>query len=562
MRHQVATVTVVSWVWMLGQGLFLGATPAVAAENEKSDAEVRRPEHIHASGFHVSPPLRDVEAAPPKTGFVVERELPIRRRVPRQAPQLPAVDTTTQVSHAPLRVPLPTRSFDGIRNSQNGSINGFLTVPPDPNGDVGPAHYVQTVNNLLQVFDKNTGKALLPSPKPLGGLFASLGGSCADTFNSSDPVVLYDHLADRWVVGFAGNVFAGPPFYQCLAVSKTGDPTGSYFLYAFRMPNDWLNDYGKLGVWPDAYYMTDNQFQGNAFVGVGVFAFDRTKMLAGDATAGFLYVNLGAGASTANLFGMLPADLDGPAPPVGTPNYLMVLTAPEFGDASDAVRLFTFHADFSNPNASTLSERSESPIPTARFNPNLCNFQISCIPQPRPGPRLDPLSDRLLHRLQYRNLGSSEMLVVTHTVNVGLGGKNLAGIRYYAAARALSAGTPFGMQQQGTFAPDANHRWMGSAAIDKQGNLMVGYSVSSSSLFPSIRYAGRAVGDPPGLSEATLQAGGGVQKSSSHRWGDYTMLSVDPVDSCTFWYTNEYYAVSSNLQWQTRIGSVKFPSCQ
>ena len=562
MRRQATAVTVLALVGILGPAPRLGATQAIAAESEKSKTEGAKPEQHQASGFHVSPPLRDLEAGPPKAGFVVEREMPIRRRATRRALQPAVGDATTQASPVPSRLPLPTISFEGLRNSQNGSVNGFLTLPPDTNGDVGPVHYVQTVNNLVQVFDKKTGKALLPSPKPLGGLFASLGGSCADTYNSSDPVVLYDHLADRWVLGFAGNVFAGPPFYQCVAVSKTNDPTGSYFLYVFRMPNDWLNDYAKLGVWPDAYYMTDNQFQGNTFVGVGVLALDRTKMLAGDATAGFLYVNLGAQASTANLFGMLPADLDGQAPPLGTPGYFLVLTAPEFGDTADALRLFQFHVDFSNPSASTWTERPESPIPTAHFNPNLCNFQISCIPQPRPGPGLDPLSDWLLYRLQYRNLGSAETLVVTHTVNASPSGKNLAGIRYYEVVRTLLPGTSFGIQQQGTFAPDTNQRWMGSAAIDKQGNLLVGYSVSSKSLFPSIRYAGRAVGDPPGLSEATLQTGGGAQTSSSHRWGDYTMLSVDPVDNCTFWYTNEYYAASSNLQWQTRIGSVKFPSCQ
>ena len=285
-------------------------------------------------------------------------------------------------------------------------------------------------------------------------------------------------------LSFMGNVFAGPPFYQCLAVSKAGDPTGSYFLYAFQMPNNFLNDYPKLSVWPDAYYMTDNQFQGNTLKGIGAFAFDRTKLLQGDPTAGFIYFNLGAQSSTAILFGMLPADLDGTAPPIGTPSYLMVFTAPECGDPSDALRLFTFHVDFATPSNSTFTERPESSLPTAPFNPNVCNFQTNCIPQPRPGQGLDALSDRLMYRLQYRNLGASEALVVTHTVNAGGRKNTVAGVRYYVVGRALSAGSGFRIQEQATFAPDSHHRWMGSAAMDKQGNLMLGCSVSSSSLVP------------------------------------------------------------------------------
>ena len=261
---------------------------------------------------------------------------------------------------------------------------------------------------------------------------------------------------------------------------------------------------------------------------------------------------------------MLPSDLDGPPPAVGTPNYFVVLTAREFTDPSDALRVFEFHADFSNPTSSTFTERPESPILTAPFNPNLCNFSLNCIPQPLPIIKLDAISDRLMYRLQYRNLGASESLVVNHTVNVGGTGEDHAGVRYYKVVRNLPAGS-FVIQEQATFAPDSDNRWMGSAAIDKQGNLVVGYSVSSATTFPSIRYAGRLATDPPGSlfqGEVTLQAGGGSQGSFSHRWGDYSLLAVDPVDDCTFWYTTEYYSATSQSLWQTRIGNFKFPSCQ
>ncbi|MBI3782174.1 MAG: hypothetical protein HY270_02115 [Deltaproteobacteria bacterium] len=465
--------------------------------------------------------------------------------------------------------PSTTLSFEGISNSNNSATLGLLVVPPDPNGDVGGSQYVQAANLLVQVFDKNTGNPLLPHPPTtpapilISSLFAGFGSPC-ETTDDGDAIVLYDGLADRWLISQFSTT--GPPYHQCIAVSKGSDATGAYYLYDFAMPNSKFNDYPKFGVWADAYYMTDNQFASlsGSFQGGGVFAFDRSKMLAGDPSAAYLYFDLSL--LDPSIGGMLPADLDGPAPPPGTPGYFAYFTSTVWGDPQTGLRLFDFHTDFAVPGNSTFQERPESPVLTAAFDPVLsCGTSGNdCIPQPAPAnssAKLDALSDRLMHRLQYRNFGTYESLVTNHTVDAT--GTNLAGVRYYQLRRTLPGGS-FAVAEQATYAPDTNQRWMGSAAVDRQGNLAVGFSVSSASLFPSIRYAGRLATDPPGglfQGEATLQAGSGSQTTNLSRWGDYTMLSVDPQDGCTFWYTNEYYAASSNRGWQTRIGKFKFAQC-
>jgi hypothetical protein len=507
-----------------------------------------------------------------------------RARVLRRGPD--TADPVVQGVPPPAAIPAPLTSFEGISNQDNSSVYGGYVVPPDTVGDVGPNHYVQAVNLLFRVFSR-TGTALT-APLPISTLFAPIGGICA-TSDDGDPIVLYDPLADRWLI----TQFAdASPSHQCVALSRTGDPTGSYFLYDFPMPNSKFNDYPKFGVWPDAYYMSDNQFD-PAFEGAGVFAFNRAKMLAGDPTAGYIYFDLEG--LDPSIGGLLPADVDGLTPPAaGAPNVFAYFTATEFGDAQDGLRLFNFHADFATPGNSTFTERPESPVAVASFDPTMnestdggspdCSPGIRWdfeddIPQPDASGlalcrRLDSLSDRLMFRLQYRNFGTHESLVTTHSVDVNFSALtsstgHKAGVRYYELRRALPGGS-YAVNEQASFAPDTQHRWMGSAAMDASGNLAVGYSVSGSSTFPSIGYAGRLAGDPPnGLSqgEATLQAGSNLNETTLSRWGDYSMLAVDPVNECTFWYTNEYTAPlagctgTSPRCWRSRIGSFQFPSC-
>ncbi|HLE64193.1 MAG TPA: hypothetical protein VI750_13675, partial [Pyrinomonadaceae bacterium] len=467
-------------------------------------------------------------------------------------------------------IPSPVVNFEGLSSQDNADVPaiGGYVFPPDTVGDVGPTQYVQATNLLFRVFDK-TGIPL-SEKAPISALFGQLGPPCSNA-DDGDPIVLYDSMADRWIITqFV--VSGAAPLSQCFAISQTGDATGSYFLYRFVMPNNKFNDYPKFGVWPDGYYLSNNQFNlsGTAFLGVGAFALDRAKILAGDPAAGFIYFDLQPSHPSAR--GMLPSDADGlNPPPPGSPNIFAYFNADEFaGDAGDSLRLFGFHADFVLPSNSTFIERSDSPLPVAAFNP-LNPVGLDDIEQPPPSgatSALDSISDRLMHRLQYRNFGNYEVLTTNHTVNVGTGNTlaaHQAGIRYYELRRSLPDG-PWAVREQATFAPDTDNRWMCSSAMDNQGNLALGYSISSTTTFPGIRYAGRLVDDPlGGLSqgESTLMSGSGVQTNTGSRWGDYSSMSVDPTDDCTFWYTQEYYQTTDptattspfGVNWQTRVGS-------
>ena len=262
-----------------------------------------------------------------------------------------------------------------------------------------------------------------------------------------------------------------------------------------------------------------------------------------------------------NLGGMLPASLDGPAPPAGTPGVFAEMDDSAWGYSGDQIQIWTFGVDWTqNPPASSFVK--EAVLPTAAFDSNMCGYSGNCIPQPGTSARVDSLSDRLMYRLQYRAAGGEAGMVVNHTVDVD--GTDKAGIRWYEFRKGASTGGAWTIRQQGTYAPaDGTHRWMGGIALDKDGNIALGFSASSGATFPSIRYTGRLVNDALGAmtqGETTLQAGGGSQLHSSGRWGDYSSLAVDP-DGCTFWYTQEYYAATSSAGWRTRVGSFKFPSC-
>lgn len=474
-------------------------------------------------------------------------------------------------SNAPqLNIPATTINFAGQDIFDTIALGqGFL--PPDTVGDVGPNHYVQAVNSTWRVYNKNGTPA---SPVlSLGDLWATIPGPCANS-EDGDPIVLYDSYADRWLISQFCTV-ANPNNHQLIAISQTSDPTGAYYMYDFMMPNNKFNDYPKFGVWPNGYYMTDNQFNqaGTAFLGAGAFAFDREKMLAGDPTASFIYFDLATLDPT--IGGVLPSDADGlTPPPPGAPNVFSYFIAVEFGDASDGLRLFDFDVTSYNPPVATFVERAGSPLAVAAFDPSTPAGRDD-IEQPPPANNataaLDAIGDRLMHRLQYRNFGTHESLIATHTVNVGTGttlALHQAGVRYYEL-RSVGGGN-YTVAEQATFAPDTVNRWMPSAAMDHEGNLAVGYSVSDGvSVFPGIRYAGRLAGDPAGglfQGEAVLQAGGFVQTHTSSRWGDYSSTNLDPTDDCTFWHTNEFYSTdepSITAEWRTRVGAFKVnPTCQ
>jgi len=422
--------------------------------------------------------------------------------------------------------------FDGTSDDDNAAIVGFGVVPPDTNGDVGPNNYVQWNNLVAEIFDKSG--TSLTGPFAGNAFFSGFGGSC-ETTNSGDPVVLYDHLADRWLVSqFA----VATNNLECVAISTTGDPLGTYNRYSFAFGSD-FPDYPKLGVWEDAYYMTTRNFAGGfSYTGIKAVAMERAQMLSGG-PAQMVIFDVPGGTQND---GWLPADLDGPAPPAGTPG--LFAGAPNTV-GSNLIDLWAFSVDWTTPSNSTFTQVAN--LPTDPFD-----ILIFSIPQPSPGETLDALSGFLMHRMQFRDFGSYQTLILNHSVNVG---SNRAGIRWYELR---DSGSGWVIYQQGTYAPgDGEHRWMGSAAMNGNGDIALGFSLSSASTNPSIRYTGQTA-DQTGtgvmnVTETNIITGAGVQTGSSGRWGDYSMLAVDPSDDTTFWYTQEYYANTGSFDFKTRI---------
>jgi len=496
-----------------------------------------------------SPPLRDLVPSAPRQspgGGEPPRELG-RRPVPRAASAALEPDAALQSSLGAANMPAPLLNWDGISN-----INGV--VPPDTQGDVGREHYIQCVNLSFAVYTKTTG-ALAYGPAAGNILWRGLGGPCEST-NDGDPITLYDAPADRWFMSQFALPYNDGPFYQCLAVSASADPLGAWHRYVYTFTK--MNDYPKFGVWPDGYYMTINQFTSltGDWAGAGVAVFERDKLLAG-LPARMIFFDLES--VNDDFGGLLPSDWDGlTPPPAGAPNVFAEVDDSSVLGLVDALRLWQFHVDWNNTDNTTfgLDGQPNDVLTVTAFSP-LCFLTTNCIPQPGTGPRLDAIADRLMYRLAYRNFGDHESLVVNHTVEAGSG---RAGVRWYEVRD--PRGSP-AIYQQGTFAPaGTENRWMGSLAMDRDGNMALGYSVSSDDVYPSIRYTGRLAGDPLGemtQGESAIVTGTGAQ--IANRWGDYSAMSVDPVDDCTFWYTTEYISVTAYSPWRTRIASFKFPSC-
>jgi hypothetical protein len=501
-------------------------------EPQNEEAQLRNPEVQEAIQHDVSPPLRDIPSAPRSD---VKHEKPLRLIPPAGAQN--QEDPVVQISTGPLVATVAGVSFAGVGNGDyNFTPNA---APPDTNLSVGATQVVQWVNESFAVFDKFTG-ALVAGPTAGNTLWAGFGGGC-QTNNDGDPIVQYDKAADRWV--FTQFSVSTTPFLQCVAVSTTSDATGTYNRYAFTQPN--FPDYPKLGVWPDAYYLSFNMFA-STFIGARACAFDRAAMLAGAAATQVCFQ------LTSSFGGLLPSDLDGStAPPAGSPNFFL-----NFG--SNSLNLWRFHVDFTSPASSTFTGPTN--IPVAAFSA-ACSGGGTCIPQPSTKNKLDSLADRLMYRLAYRNFGTHESLVVNHSVTVS-GGKrsSVTGVRWYELRNPNGTPTVF---QQGTFSPDSTSRWMGSIAMDKVGDIALGYSASSSRVFPSIRYTGRVPTDASGTMQAenSILDGAGSQTGNLHRWGDYSSMSIDPADDCTFWYTNEYLKSSGSFNWSTQIASFRFPGC-
>ena len=471
----------------------------------------------------------------------------------------------------------PIANFAGL-----GNVDG--KVPPDTHGDVGLTDYLQVVNDSFDVYSKATGQELLGGPKNTNTLWAAAapGTTCAK-YNDGDAIARYDASANRFILTqFAFAVTGAGPSDECFAISQTGDPTApGWFVYDFQVSATKWDDYPKISVWPDGYYATFNWGGGSG--GGGAFAFDRSNMLNGnpatfqcfgcDADA---YANLGSDPQ------LLFADWDSTTPPAsGAPETFTRFAAPS------TLKKWAMHVDWQSPLNTTLTALPDITVANftpvggiAQPTPNGTTEAVNCTPNPSPcaipaSPNVESVSDRLMSRFQYRNFGSYETAVVNHSVDVGSG---QSGIRWYELRRGGTYGSDWVLYQQGTYAPDKLNRWMGSVAMDRAGDIAAGYSVSGTDsgtkVFPSIRAAGRLPSDPLGLlpqGELDIKDGGGAQDfgwdgSNRARWGDYSAMNVDPVDGCTFWYTQEYIASPTFVgagfaNWSTQIASFRFPTC-
>jgi hypothetical protein len=486
-----------------------------------------------------------------------------------------------QKGNGPISAPI--QNFDGIClpfGPPCGQASSCSCLPPDTDGEVGGSQYVQAVNSDFAVYSK-TG-AVLRTSTPINELWANTNGECK-IHNDGDPVVVYDQLARRWLIsefiatpsGTAGDDQYG----ECIAVSTTSDATGSYYLYEFDFGTDVFFDYPKIGVWPDGYYMMANEFPTNSETssGVGVFAFERSKMLLGQ-PARVVYFDEGQHNPTGGQYiGMLPGDLEGTSQPTaGSPNWFAEVDDPtgippqSVGDSGFDLRMWKFHVDWTNPANSTFGNNGSPDVTqqVAQFVRPQCVYGYGdCAPQKGGPQQLDVLGDRLMFRMPYRKIGNVASILLNHSVQTPDG---RIGVRWYEV-RVPAGGSP-SIYQQGTYAPDDGTadplwRWMGSIAEDKKGDIALGYSASGPNDYPSIRYTGRAIGDPVGQmtqAEQVAFTGTGPQTEAEGRWGDYSDLTVDPADDCTFWYTQEYLAEDTIIlgTWRTRVVSFKFPGCR
>jgi len=547
--------------------LFLSLVGAVAASAQVSGPIVSAPgamavsqslEQLARSGqvnafavreFRVSRNHSIPKATISPSGFIADPYV----TVPASTPY------TQTANYQTLGAPIGA-NFEALGVGTPGySISG---APPDTTMGVSDTQIVQWVNTELAVYNKS-GVALLPAPGFIPGnqIWNGLApGSLCRDFNNGDPLVQYDRIADRWILSqfaFNGNNSQNA---QCIAVSTTSNAMGTYTLYQFNFGNV-LPDYGKLGVWPDAYYITYNMFtNGASYAGGRACAYDRAAMIAGNAATQICF-------NSTLRFSFLPSDLDGDTlPPVGAPNYHISWNWAFLTAAPYTMQLTKFVPNFATPANSTFTDGfggaafSFVGFSLAASTLAACNDSSgNCAPQSGTTNTLDTLGDRHMYRLVYRNFGTHDALLFTQAVD------NVAGataqLRWWEI-RNPGANPPI-VFQNSTFSPDSTARWMSSAAFDKLGNIGVGYSASSSAINPGIRIAGRRKTDPKNLlrTEVVVQAGTGSQTGTLDRWGDYSTMQIDPADDCTFWYTTQYIGVNGSFNWRTKIASFKFPNC-
>jgi hypothetical protein len=559
-RGHVKVLLAVGFTLLVAGTIFFGLG---RSQTSSSSIRATRPDSPRAIG---SAGQAGVAVTSPSTRVTVARAFrtrALRTIAPRRADRLAARADESEGAYAlaPSKstadaarqqgpgsgMPAPSRSFEGLSN-----VDGALR--PDTSGDVGPNNYMQWINLSFAIFNKQ-GQIVYG---PAAGTTLFPGSSVCGTRNGGDPVILYDQFAKRWfATQSAYDNLVNGPYYQCVAVSRTSDPTGAWCSYQFLSHTTKFTDYAKFGVWPsqNAYIMTSPQYyRAASFSGIGIWALERNQLL-NCGSARMVYQDMAS--IQPDLPRMLPADVDGTRlPPSGAAAPLMTMNWNGSGLAPNTLQLWNATVDWSN---ASLNVSHVNDITTAAYDSNLCNYARSCLAQPGTTSKVDALADRLMYRLAYRNFGSHQAMVVNHTVDVG---NDQAGLRWYQLTKTTGN---WSIAQQGTYAPDSVNRFMGSAAMDWRGDMAIGYSVTDgTAINPGIRYAGRLATDPAGQlsqGEVTLMNGTGVQTQSSSHWGDYSMMSVDPNDDCTFWYSQEYYSQTGDMNWRTRIGAFRFPNC-
>lgn len=487
---------------------------------------------VKAAIFDKSPPLRDMEIIEPYPLDNSWKEGIIENETVEYGSNKGQENTTDPLS---LQSKMGSRSVKGpiVNIEGTGNVNGVY--PPDTDGDVGPDHYMQMINLSFAVYDKMGNK--LYGPVANSTLWSGFPGPWQGT-NDGDPIIMYDDMADRWVASQFAVWTSNNKFYELVAVSETGDPLGSWYRYAFEF--DDFPDYPKLSVWSDAYLATFHMFNSSLtqFLGTSFVAFEREKMLIGDPDAQMVYYG-----EFGSLFGFQPVDADGPEPPEDTPGLFFGINF--FGNQGIQVR--QIEIDWEDPSNSILST-------AANITPPTFNNSINGIPQPGTGTQLAAFGNNVMYRVPYRNYGDFQSMAANHTVRVG----NTMGIRWYELR---NEGTGWELYQSGTYQPDSDNRWMGSIALGADTSIALGYSVSSSSVYPSVRYTGRTADAPLGemnIEEVEIVAGLSSQ-SGIERWGDYASMTADPTEEGVFWFTTEYMKSSG---WSTRIASFNFDDLQ
>ncbi len=550
---------------ILGMSLLLLCGSASFAKDNSSPV----PSVRHAVAFGVSAPVRELAKLPIQPRYVLQADRPLRPSQRRAVgPVVDAVEQSVAGSGSNFSIGL---NFGGI----GLGFNGFNSSPfnyPDANIAVGTTQIVQAVNNSIAVFDKTTGMALTPA-LPFSTLFTS--GPCSQLSPEGHPIIQWDRTGSRWL--YAENVVTGRPNnysgYACIAVSTTTDATSTYYVYDFSLGNGYP-DLSKWGAMPTGFFQSNDNFgaDGVTYQGAYECAYDRATMeVGGDAAQVCFQLTTGD-------FALLPADLDSSIPPPGFQDEFL------FSLWDDAhLALYSFHTDWTDPMNAFMTGSGGSQLFTVPSFTPACNGQYlgACVPQLGSSDLLDVLGDRLLYRVAYSDDVPPRVpatalpphyqhWLILHDVTASGGNTAERWYEFYAKTKAVPV-TSIGLFQSGTYAPDAsNYRWTGSIARDKVGNLLMGYSISSLAIYPSIAITGRALNDPLGTMEPELSvlSGGGpyndVFDKDFNRWGDYTSMRLDPADDCTFWYTNEYYSSTGLMgsDWSTQINSATFTGCQ